>query len=145
MLGFEARGLPVLLFSWWFSMFLTVQNTTLHTRANMMVDIPGVFTTPKYILCTAEHSQNGSCRGGREIAPANRNRRQDYRATLKRRQGPPNQLPRALSLQTARKLARSLPLRGDNHVRCTYSGSPQSRCGCVHKQLYRDMCTIIGY
>lgn len=49
MLGFEARGLPVLLLSLWFSMFLTVQNTTLHTRANMMVDTPGVFTTPKYI------------------------------------------------------------------------------------------------
>lgn len=80
------------------------------------------------------------------MAPANRSPRQDCPRHTPNTANPPIQLPRP-DLSTRRESwNRSLPLRSDNHERCTCLESPQSRCGCVHKQPNKDVCTtIIGY
>lgn len=80
------------------------------------------------------------------MTPANRSPRQDHPHHTQNTANPPIQLPRPYLSTRRESWNRSLPLWGDNHERYTYLESPQSRCGCVHKQPNKDMCTtIIGY
>lgn len=92
------------------------------------------------------HQETLEATNGRDMTPANRSPRQDHPHHTQNAANPPIQLPRPYLSTRRESWNRSLPLWGDNHERYTYLESPQSRCGCVHKQPNKDMCTtIIGY